>query len=368
MAHLSTQADPTAHYVTGTSTKTDASSPRRPSLRPAARWSHCAAGPRAALRCLSVWGSHQLLGRRGRGQSATRWNEARFSATHGGGSWHPEGDRLRTGGRWRGPDLGCAYRRAERKASAVGPVRQRDRLQHRRQPSGDRRALRQGDHARPDDSDVGRSRDARRAHLRRGCGPRQPHGSRPHRPAAASFWLSSSPAGRWSTWSPARARGRSTRDQRVVIAFSPDGLHAAVGGWDGEVLVVDLDTGEPLRPPVFLSHKTTVLSLAYSADGRQFVTSAADSSVALWNGRLVSWLRESSHRSAMQRPRSSRAGNRCSSPRRARDQSTNGTPASSTPSSSPAAWLTETSPRSSGRRCSAIGPINRSAPRERQTC
>ncbi|HEY3016527.1 MAG TPA: hypothetical protein VGJ41_15520, partial [Nocardioides sp.] len=68
-----------------------------------------------------------------------------------------------------------------------------------------------------------------------------------------------------------------------VVAFSPDGQHAAVGGLDGGVLVLDLETGEPLRPPVF-SHKATVLSITYSTDGSQLVTSAADSSAALWNG------------------------------------------------------------------------------------
>ena len=68
-----------------------------------------------------------------------------------------------------------------------------------------------------------------------------------------------------------------------VVALSPDGRHAVVGGGGGELLVLDLDTGEPVRPPV-VSHDEVVLSLTYSPDGQRLLTSGPDSSVGLWDG------------------------------------------------------------------------------------
>ncbi|WP_281280831.1 BTAD domain-containing putative transcriptional regulator [Nocardioides guangzhouensis] len=70
------------------------------------------------------------------------------------------------------------------------------------------------------------------------------------------------------------------------VAFSPDGRHAAIGGarsGRGEVLVLDTESGEPVRPPV-VGHDGVVDSLAYSTDGERILTTGADGSVSLWNG------------------------------------------------------------------------------------
>ena len=67
------------------------------------------------------------------------------------------------------------------------------------------------------------------------------------------------------------------------MASSPDGHHAAVGGTTGEVVILDLDTGRALRPPV-AGHGSSVWTLAYSADGSRLVTSGDDGSVSLWDG------------------------------------------------------------------------------------
>jgi WD40 repeat protein len=74
-----------------------------------------------------------------------------------------------------------------------------------------------------------------------------------------------------------------------LVAFSPDGRHAAVGGGGGELLVLDTKTGEPVRRPV--DAHDLVASLSCSADGKRILTSGLDATVALWDaptGRLLS--------------------------------------------------------------------------------
>ncbi len=76
-----------------------------------------------------------------------------------------------------------------------------------------------------------------------------------------------------------------------MVAASPDGRHAALGGGGGELLVLDTDTGEQLRPPV--TAHNIVSSLNYSTDGDRILTSGLDATVALWDaetGRLLSRL------------------------------------------------------------------------------
>ena len=66
------------------------------------------------------------------------------------------------------------------------------------------------------------------------------------------------------------------------VAISPDGTQAAIGGSAGDLVLLDLHSGEPIRPPVRI-HEAFVLSVAYSTDGTQILTSAADSTAALWS-------------------------------------------------------------------------------------
>jgi WD40 repeat protein len=75
----------------------------------------------------------------------------------------------------------------------------------------------------------------------------------------------------------------SCTSTRHWLARSPDGQHAAIGGTNVEVEVLDLVSGEALRPPV-VGHTATVWTITYSPDGSRMVTTAADGSASLWDG------------------------------------------------------------------------------------
>ena len=67
------------------------------------------------------------------------------------------------------------------------------------------------------------------------------------------------------------------------LATAPDGRHAAITGTAGELVVLDLATGDQVRPPT-TGHATTVWATEYSADGSRIVTTGRDGSVSLWDG------------------------------------------------------------------------------------
>ncbi len=102
---------------------------------------------------------------------------------------------------------------------------------------------------------------------------------------ASGFWIGSS-----TGWTLVDLESGNILDEGKLgidgrwVDFSPDGRHAAVGGRGGEVLVLETDTGEPLRSPV-VGHDVALLSLTYSPDGERILTSASDASVGLWDGQ-----------------------------------------------------------------------------------
>ena len=72
------------------------------------------------------------------------------------------------------------------------------------------------------------------------------------------------------------------------LDFSPAGDRVAVEV-SGALVELDLQTGQPVRPPV-AAHDGTVLSLTYSPDGGLILTAGKDASAALWDagtGRLI---------------------------------------------------------------------------------
>ena len=100
----------------------------------------------------------------------------------------------------------------------------------------------------------------------------------------AFFWNDFS--SRWALVDLERGRVLDEGDlgfKALSVDISPDGEHAAASGSVGEVGVVDLDSGEQVRPPV-KGHEDGIYFFRYSPDGSRIVTGGADDAVALWDG------------------------------------------------------------------------------------
>jgi hypothetical protein len=78
-------------------------------------------------------------------------------------------------------------------------------------------------------------------------------------------------------------RGTLPIDRATVADVSPDGERAVVGSDDGEVLVLDLATGKPLRPPV-PGTGTQVMSTSFGTSGNDIVSGEQAGTVGLWDG------------------------------------------------------------------------------------
>ena len=82
-------------------------------------------------------------------------------------------------------------------------------------------------------------------------------------------------------------RTLSTRPLEVDVTHadvSPDGRRLAVGALNGEVGILDLDSGDWVKEPV-RAHQGFVLRVDFSADGSLLVSSGDDGRVRLWDGR-----------------------------------------------------------------------------------
>ncbi|WP_404383970.1 hypothetical protein LL946_01265 [Knoellia locipacati] len=66
---------------------------------------------------------------------------------------------------------------------------------------------------------------------------------------------------------------------------SPDGRLLALGGFRGEVGILDLATGAWVKEPVAGEHQGFILRVDFSSDGALLVSSGQDGRVRLWDGR-----------------------------------------------------------------------------------
>ena len=77
-------------------------------------------------------------------------------------------------------------------------------------------------------------------------------------------------------------QGNTGLQSAISTAFSPDGRHIAVSGYAGEVVVIDLDTGRPVRPPV-VGHQGDSYLITYNSDGSLMASGSTGHDAALWD-------------------------------------------------------------------------------------
>ena len=71
-------------------------------------------------------------------------------------------------------------------------------------------------------------------------------------------------------------------EQPIWAVMSADGRHAALTGLTGQVEILDLESGQPVRPAL-QAHESASYWAAFSPDGSQLVSNAQDGSVLLWD-------------------------------------------------------------------------------------
>ena len=68
----------------------------------------------------------------------------------------------------------------------------------------------------------------------------------------------------------------------VSVAFSPDGKRIVSGSLDNTIRVWDIITGNQIGEP-FTGHASDVLSVAFSPDGKRIVSGSFDSTIRIWD-------------------------------------------------------------------------------------
>ena len=71
------------------------------------------------------------------------------------------------------------------------------------------------------------------------------------------------------------------KDGVTSVAFSPDGKQFLSGSWDAKIKLWDIATGQEIR--TFSGHNSLVLSVAFSPDGNQILSGSYDNTMKLWD-------------------------------------------------------------------------------------
>ena len=73
-------------------------------------------------------------------------------------------------------------------------------------------------------------------------------------------------------------------DEPYWVSFSPTGRQVAVGTAAGTVVILDIETGLPVARPR-QAHDTAVGNVTHNSEGSLLLSTGADGSIALWDGR-----------------------------------------------------------------------------------
>jgi len=77
------------------------------------------------------------------------------------------------------------------------------------------------------------------------------------------------------------ARMKFSEKSARTLAFSPDGLHLAIGYSDNYIRIVSLSNGQLIME--MQAHDNSVFSLAYSPDGKHLLSGSRDARLKVWN-------------------------------------------------------------------------------------
>lgn len=76
-------------------------------------------------------------------------------------------------------------------------------------------------------------------------------------------------------------RLKFTEKSARTLAFSPDGLHLAIGYSDNYIRIVSLSNGQLVTE--IAAHDNSVFTLAYSPDGKHLLSGSRDARLKVWN-------------------------------------------------------------------------------------